>query len=194
VAAASKAGDRAAALVEQWILRGNAAAVAEVAEHGTGAARKAARRGINVLKSRGIAIPATRRVATLGSPRGEEKLEAWMMAPDAAGNVLLVVAARSPASRYRAAFVFLNDGVGVFRVENGELGQAQLRESLAKVLPGAQYKPVKGAPGRVDDAQRGCATPSGVPEPLGSRACRVCSLRCRIPSPTILRRRGPRAG
>jgi hypothetical protein len=168
--AATSAGERAAALVEQWIVRGNAAAVAEVAEHGSGSARKAARRGLNVLKSRGIQIPGKRRVATLGSPRGAEQLEAWMLAPDSAGSVLLVVCARSPASRYRAAFVFLNDSVGVHRVESAELSQSQLRESLANVLPGARYKavrvPVPWARSRISVARRLHAE-TGVPEPLG---------------------------
>jgi hypothetical protein len=168
--AADQAGGRAVSLVEQWVKRGNAAAVAEVAERGSGAARKAARRGLNVLKSRGITIPEKRRVATLAAPRGQESLEAWMMAPDTSGGVLVVIASRSPASRYRAAFVFLHDQHGVQRVENAELSQSQLRESLAGVLPGAQYKPVKipveWARARIAAARKRHAA-SGVPEPLG---------------------------
>jgi hypothetical protein len=182
--AAKSAGDRTAALVDQWIARGNAAAVAELAEHGSGAARKAARRGLNVLKSRGVSIPGTRRVATLGSARGEETIEAWMMAPDAAGSVLIVVAARSPASRYRAAFVFLNDSVGVHRVESAELSQSQLRESLANVLPGARYKavkvPVPWARARIAGARRRHAE-QGVPEPLGFASAE--SLISPVPNP-----------
>jgi hypothetical protein len=184
VAAATTAGDRAAALVEQWIALGNAAAVAELAEHGSGSARKAARRGLNVLKSRGISIPEKRRVATLGSARGEEQLEAWLMAPDSAGSVLLVVGARSPASRYRAAFVFLNDSIGIHRVETAELSQSQLRESLANVLPGARYKPVKvpvaWARARIATARKRHAE-TGVPEPLGFASAE--SLLLPLPDP-----------
>lgn len=169
------AGARAPALVDAWVKRGNAAAVAETAEHGSGPARKAARRGLNVLKSRGVAIPEKRRVATLGAPRGESSLAAWMMAPDTAGSVLLVIAARAPASRYRAAFVALHDTAGVHRVDNAELSQSQLRESMKEVLPGARYKPVKvpveWARARIAQARRRHAE-LGVPEPLGFASAR----------------------
>ena len=57
LSAVDKAGELAVQLVEAWIKAGNAAAVSEVAERGSGAARKTARRGLNVLKSRGIPIP-----------------------------------------------------------------------------------------------------------------------------------------
>src|SRR5687768_18447225 len=57
--AVNAAGERAAALVEAWVQAKNAAAVAAVAEDDKAppSARKAARRGLNVLKARGVAIP-----------------------------------------------------------------------------------------------------------------------------------------
>ena len=57
LAALGHAGENASALVEAWVKAGNAAAVNVASEGATGAARKAARRGLNVLKARGIAIP-----------------------------------------------------------------------------------------------------------------------------------------
>lgn len=170
LATLTAAGARAPGLVEQWVKHGNVAAVARAADRADGAARKAARRGLNVLKARGISIPEDRRVATLAGARGQESLEAWMMAPDSSGSVLLVIAARSPASRYRAVFVFAHDQRGVHRVETAELSQSQLRESLAKVLPGAQYKPVKvpveWVRARIARA-KSRHRELGVPEPLG---------------------------
>ena len=168
--ALDEAGDQALALIAAWIKQSNAAAVQEVAERGSGKSRKAARRGLNVLKSRGVELPERHHVASLGGGRGEETFEAYMLAPDTAGNVLLVVTARAPASRIRSVFVFLNDEQGVHRVDQGELSQSQLRDSLARVLPGAEYKavkvPVEWTRARIAAARRRHAE-TGQPEPLG---------------------------
>lgn len=170
LSALDRAGSRGNALVEAWIKQGNAAAVSEVAERGTGAARKTARRGLNVLRSRGIAIPERRRVAVVAGPPAEETFEAWMLAPDTAGNVLLVVTAHAPTSRYRAAFVVLHDVLGVHRVDTAVLSQSQLKETMGRVLPGAAYKPVRvgveWARARIAAARKRHAE-TGVPEPLG---------------------------
>ncbi|MBK7580906.1 MAG: hypothetical protein IPI67_11935 [Myxococcales bacterium] len=143
VAAVESAGPRAAELVEAWLKLPNAAAVAEVAERGTGAARKAARRALGVLKSRGVAVPDRPRAASLSGPKHEEVIEAWMMPPDTAGNTLLVIAASRPASRYHSAFVVLHDAQGVHRVDVMEQSASQLKQNMSKALPGAQYKPIK---------------------------------------------------
>ncbi len=168
--AVEQAGDQAAQLIAEWIKQKNAGAVQEVAERGTGKSRKAARRGVNVLKSRGVEMPERRHVATVVGDHAEETFEAYMLAPDTAGNVLLVVTARAPASRIRSVFVFLNDEQGVQRIDQGVLSQSQLRDSLAKVLPGAEYKPIKvpveWARARIAAARKRHAE-TGQPEPLG---------------------------
>ncbi len=168
--ALEQAGDQAAALIAAWIKQNNAGAVQEVAERGAGKSRKAARRGLNVLKSRGVEPPERHHVANLGGSHGEETFEAYMLAPDTAGNVLLVVTAHAPASRIRSVFVFLNDEQGVQRIDQGVLSQSQLRDSLARVLPGADYKPIKvpvqWARSRIAAARRKHAE-TRRPEPLG---------------------------
>jgi hypothetical protein len=169
VGALEAAGDKAEALVQAWVAAGNAAAVAEASERATGSAKKAAKRGLNVLKSRGVKLPERGRVAKLVQA-AEEKLEAWLLPPDAAGTVLIVIAARTPASRYRSAFVVLHDEVGVHRVEVGEMSQSQLKEAMARAFPAAQYKPVSipldWARARIAAARKRHAE-SKVPEPLG---------------------------
>jgi hypothetical protein len=176
------AGPRAEALVAAWIAAGNAAAVAEAAERATGAAKKAAKRGLNVLKSRGVKIPEQKKVATLG--KSEATLEAWLLPPDAAGTVLVVIAARSPASRYRSTFVVLHDDIGVHRVEVGEMSQSQLKEAMAKAFPAAQYKPVsvsvEWVRARIAAARKRHAE-RGVPEPLGFSSAKA--LLEPVPSP-----------
>jgi hypothetical protein len=166
-----QAAAKAPALIDGWTRSGNAGAINEVAERGSGALRKAARRALNVLKSRGILPPERRRVASVTGPKSETLLEAWLLAPDMMGNLLIVIAARTPASRYDAAFVILHDDLGIHRVENGELSQSQLKSSVARMIPGgAPYKPVKvpveWARYRVAAARKKHAE-RGTPEPLG---------------------------
>src|SRR5262249_10990820 len=91
--AALRAGTRAADLVEAWVRGKNAAAVAALAndEKAPSLARKAARRGLAVLKARGVPIPERSHVARVGGDAVEEH-EAWFVAPDAAATsaILLV--------------------------------------------------------------------------------------------------------
>jgi hypothetical protein len=170
LASLSLAGAKAPQLVEAWVKTGNAAAVAEAAERADGGARKAARRGLNVLKARGIAVPEPTRVSAVAGSKAAEQTEAFMLAPDSMGNVLLAISARSLTSRGKVVFVYLNDAAGVHRVDVGDVSQSQLKESLAKALPGARYKavsvPVDWARRRIADARARHAA-SNVPEPLG---------------------------
>jgi len=171
LSALDEAGARAIDLVNAWIKANNAAAIAETAERAKNtAAKKAARRGLNVLKSRGIKIPERKKTASLTGPKSEESYEAWMMPPDTAGSTLIVITSHAPASRYRAVFTIVHRGFGVQRVDIGEVSQSQLRESMTRALPGAQYRPIKipveWARSRIAEARKRHAE-RGVPEPLG---------------------------
>lgn len=170
LAALTRAGEQAVALVEAWVKGGNAAAVDVAAESGEGAARKAARRGLNVLKARGIAVPSAPRVTNVRGEKEAEIEEALMLAPDSGGSICLVITSRSPTSRAHSVFVFLHDDFGIHRVNVGDLSQSQLKEALARALPGAEYRPVKvpvsWARARIAAARKAHAA-RGVPEPLG---------------------------
>jgi len=168
--ALAKAGDKADALVDAWVRAGNAEAVVTASEQAEGKARKAARRGLNVLKARGVALPEARRVASVTGKKEQETLEAWLMAPDGSGTSLIVLAARTLSSRYRAIFVFLSPNVGVVQVRQGEFSQSQLREAIHGALRGGRYRPVAvpvvWARYRVADARR-LQKERGIAEPLG---------------------------
>jgi len=168
--ALAQAGEASVALVEAWVKAGNAAAVNVASERADGPARKAARRGLNVLKARGIAIPSERHVTRVTGEKAPEIEEALMLAPDSGGSVCLAITSRSPTSRAHSVFVFLHDDFGVHRVNVGDLSQSQLKDALARALPGAEYRPVKvpvaWARGRIALARKAHAA-RGVPEPLG---------------------------
>src|SRR3954471_2668588 len=123
-----KAGAKAPQLVEAWVKSGNAAAVSEAAERADGAARKAARRGLNVLKARGVAVPEQARVSAVAGAKSAEQTEAFLLSPDSLGNVLLAITTRSATARGKVVFVYLNDELGVHRVDVGELSQSQLKD------------------------------------------------------------------
>src|SRR6187549_520590 len=171
LAALGHAGENAVALVEAWVKAGNAAAVNVASDSATGATRKAARRGLNVLKARGIAIPTANHVASVTGEKSPEIAEALMLAPDSGGSVCLVITSRSATSRAHSVFVYLHDDFGVHRVNVGDLSQSQLKDALARALPGADYRPVKvpvsWARARIAAARKTHAG-RGVPEPVPS--------------------------
>ena len=182
----SKVGPKAPQLVEAWVKSGNAAAVSEAAERAEGAARKAARRGLNVLKARGIAVPDQARVSAVAGAKSAEQTEAFMLSPDSLGNVLLAITTRSATARGKVVFVYLSDELGIHRVDVGELSQSQLKDALAKALPGARYRavpvPVEWARRRIADARARHAERK-IPEPLGF--ARAESLLSPVPSEAI---------
>lgn len=164
------------ALVEAWVQHGNVAAVAAVADAGAGPARKAARRGLNVLKARGLVPPPRVHVARL-APRVEEtsEEEAYLLAPDSTGSELVAIARRFGSGRTTAVFVILNDSFGVLRIDNEELSRSRFVERIERALPDAGYRPVPvpvaWARWRVARALE-THTRRGVPEPLGVTTAR----------------------
>jgi hypothetical protein len=166
---ASAAGEQAANLVAAWVAAGNGAAVSEVAEGGAGSARKAARRGLNVLKSRGVTVerrPRTTSIAT--SAKAEVK--AWMLPANAQGVVILVVAEHSPTSRSRVCVVQLRDRIGIMRLENATVSGSSLSKKLKEMTGHPSLSPVEvpveWVRARIAAARAKHQT-NGVPEPLG---------------------------
>jgi hypothetical protein len=140
--AVTQAGTEADRLIGLWLEHKNASALVEISTRGTGKARKAARRALKVLKSRGVSIPKEKRIAKLGGS-SEPGEKAWLLAPDPAMNSLLVLAERHTSGRFRAALVFLNDGYGVTQVQQGEFSQSGLKKTIESVAPAARYKPTE---------------------------------------------------
>lgn len=174
VSAAQKAGGRAEALVSEWVRTGNAAALAAVAEQGQGAARKAARRGVNVLKSRGANVPSSRRTGRIAvAGTSEAARQAWLLAPDGGGTQAIVLAERQGSGSYQACFVYFRADQNLLRIQNANVGLSRVREIMQQSLSGAGYVPVSvpfaWAQRRVAE-RRAWHAARGVPEPLGMMA------------------------
>jgi hypothetical protein len=168
--ALAQVGDRAAQLIEVWVARSNAAAVAIAAEQATGTVRKVARRGLNILKSRGVTIPVRGRVATVTQVDSVPTIRAWVMPPDASGGVVMIFAAHTPTRRCRTGFVYMHDMLGIHRVESGEQSLTQLKEAMSRLAPGTLLKPIEvpldWARARIVQARKRHAE-TGTPQPLG---------------------------
>jgi hypothetical protein len=177
LSAVASADARAAELVDAWVQAGNAAAVAVVAERGSGPARKAARRGLNVLRSRGIKVEVTPHVTTFAasdSPR-EQVTEAWLVGADAGGNVLVVIASRSATSRSESGFFYLHDSVGVHSATVGSLSGSGLKDALKRSSEAGCEPvrvPVEYARQRVAEGREQLKTKS-IPEPLGMTSAKA---------------------
>jgi len=173
--ALQQASGRAVELVEAWVQAGNSAAVAEVAERGEGASRKAARRGLNVLRARGVRVDAAPRVTSLGGGTpAPASVEAWLVTPDAAGTTLFVIASRSATSRTESGFFYLHDEIGVHSANVGTLSGSGLKDALKRSSQGrgeAVRVPVEYVRKRIAEA-RELQKSRGIPEPLGMTSAR----------------------
>ncbi len=141
VAALAKAGDAAAALVDAWAAASNGAAIAEVAEADavSSAARKAARRALNVLRSRGVSVPTRARVVKV-EPGLEA--EAALSPPDAQGAMLFSITRRDPSGRYHVGEVVVREPFGIVEAGAGWLSGSQLKENRNRSLEGFGTAPV----------------------------------------------------
>src|SRR6185369_12703644 len=97
--------EAATALVDAWLAAANAAALVTVADASdvNAAARKAARRALNVLKSRGVAIPERPKAAK--ADERADTLEATMLPSDSFGTWSIAITTRDASGRYRIAEV-----------------------------------------------------------------------------------------
>lgn len=138
-----EAGNQALSLVNLWFEHQNASALVEVSTKGAGAPRRAARRALKALRARGVAVPDAKPAAAMRGESAAQHQKAWLLAPDAAFNLVLVLAHRSTSGRFRAAFVYLNDDYGVTQVQPGEFSQSGLKKAMEGLAPQARYKPTE---------------------------------------------------
>ncbi|MFO0759876.1 MAG: hypothetical protein U0359_25550 [Byssovorax sp.] len=137
------AGDRASALVDAWLGASNAAAIVAVAEADdvASAARKAARRAINVLRARGVTIPEKAKVVRIDD-RAEVSLEATYLPPDPTGTSSITIASKDASGRFHIAEVIIREQVGIIQAGAGWLSGSQLKDGRARASEGLGVAPV----------------------------------------------------
>jgi hypothetical protein len=170
--AIAKVGDRGAELVDAWVSAKNAAAVAAVAddERSKGPSRKAARRGLNVLKARGVPIPERTHIARIAG-NTVEGYEAWLVPPDASGTSILIFAARWTGGRHRIVHAIIRDSVGLLEVRPGEMSRSQLKTAFDENAKRLGYAPAsvpldwaraRVAAAKLDNPKSGAVLPLGL--------------------------------
>lgn len=177
VAALSASGAAAEALVDAWIDGHNAAAIVEAAASDalSGPARKAAKRALNVLKSRKVALPEP--LARTASARAEadEIIEATFTPPDGRGAVSITISKRRGGERAHIAEVILRDQLGVVQAVSGWMSRSQIREAHQRITDSTGVAPatvpVEWARHRIAQAVAANAR-SGQLVPLSFERCR----------------------
>lgn len=153
--------DEQADLIDAWITAGNVAAVARIAQqdNAPSAARKAARRGINVLKSRGVAIPEKSTTARPFARPQERQIEARFIPFEAGvqGSVVTLFT-RTVGRDCQFVDIFFNDAVGITRAGGGTLSYSKLQEWEAERRRNRGYDaitvPVEWARWRIAQARQ----------------------------------------
>jgi len=142
VAAANKSGERAGALVDAWLAGANAAAIVAVAdaEDASNTARKAARRAINILKSRGVSLP-TKPASHAVAGAKKATLEGTFLPPDGSGTSALSITSRDASGRYHLAEVIVREPIGILNAGSAWLSGSQLKEGRNRALEGLGVAP-----------------------------------------------------
>ncbi len=177
IAALKEAGEAGERLVEAWTQSNDAAAIVEAANDETiaSAARKAARRAINVLRARNVAIPERAATKPAVASAEEEVTEATFTPPDSRGTTSFTIARRRGGDRAHIAEVIIRDEVGVIHAVSGYMSRSQIKEAHQRVAESSGSPPVavpvEWVRARIAEARKQNAT-SQVLLPLGLEKCK----------------------
>lgn len=130
-AVASVGADEQADLVDAWLKGKNVDAIAAVARENDAPApaRKAARRAVNVLKSRGVTVPEARAVARpMAASEATRRVEARLQPLDPSGHIIYTVLSLAEGKETRVVDVVVAPSVGILRVSGGSLSPSKYRE------------------------------------------------------------------
>lgn len=121
--------DKHEALVQAWVAHRNAGAVDAIArdEKAPSKARKAAKRALGVLKSRGIAIPERAQVVA-AVPKTTYSYEARMIFPDGQGAQMVWIAKIASTGGSEVVEMTIGDRVGVASLERGRPTAGNLKQ------------------------------------------------------------------
>lgn len=143
VATLKGAGGAAEALVEAWIQSKNVDAIgaASRSDDLSGAARKAARRAVNVLRSRGVNVPEGPAAAPAVKASEEEVVDATFNPPDGRGTSSMTIAKRRGGERAHIAEIIVREGVGVVNAVSGWMSRSQIKEAHQRIADSTGIAP-----------------------------------------------------
>ena len=125
------AGERGEALVKAWLDTGNGSAIAALAalDDAPSRARKAARRALNVLRSRGVVVETVSAVSPKVVVSDEaSECSASFIPPDGNGTTFYSFSQRLPGGRYRVADVMIHESSGIVHATLGHLAGKHIRK------------------------------------------------------------------
>jgi hypothetical protein len=125
---ASLAAPLAAAVARAAIGGGRADLLAALAVHGDRGVAKEARRGLHVLKTRGVAVPEPSRPSAAPPPRVEEPpLPAFASAIDGRGERAVWIPRNVPGRGIEVGQAVISDVAGLLELQIGVLGRKEYR-------------------------------------------------------------------
>lgn len=170
-------GPAAEALVDAWIQARNVDAIGEAGRSDalTGNARKAARRAITILKSRGVNVPERAAATPVVRAADEEVIEATFNPPDGRGTSSITIAKRRGGERAHIAEVIIREGVGVVNAVQGWMSRSQIKEAHQRIADSSGIAPasvpVEWVRWRIQQALQ-LNSKSGQLVPLGLERCK----------------------
>lgn len=121
-------------LVKIWLDAGNAAAIAAAAasDEVKGKSRKAARRAIGVLKSRGIEVPEIETASPV-IDEGPAEPVASFIPPDSTGLTFVSIAQRQKGGLFSVADAVIRPAQGIVQVTSGKIAGHKIRNWKQRV-------------------------------------------------------------
>ncbi len=140
----AEAGAAGEALIAAWLEGNNTAAIARVAamDELRGKVRKAARRALQVLKSRGETIPTIEQPDDQPEEDQPDPCVANFVPADANGVCFLSISQRQPGGRYVVADVMMSEPRGVMYASSGRIAGKQIRQWRNRVVERFGVPPV----------------------------------------------------
>jgi len=140
----AEAGPAGEALIAAWLDKTNTAAIARVAAMDAigGKTRKAARRALQVLKSRGETIPQFEQPSEQPEEQQPDPCVASFVPADANGVCFLSISQRQPGGRYVVADVMMSELRGVMYASSGRIAGKQIRQWRNRVVERFGVPPV----------------------------------------------------
>jgi hypothetical protein len=106
--------------IDALVAAGDAAKLTELAASSDKERAKAARRGLHLLRTRGVSVPAPKKAAAAPPRAIGDSAEAWTCVPDANGERLVVAVVPSPGGDFNVITAHVSDERGLLQLAFGK--------------------------------------------------------------------------